>query len=987
MVSVIGVQIFAMSRAATGPQLYATPATNSVAVNATIDVTVRANSGANAINSVQASLGYDPAQLQFVSIVETGPFSLVAATDTATPGRIRIARAIPAGGAPVSGDNAVLTVKLKVLAASGSAAISFDDTASLMVRGSDNTNVLTSSTGATFTIADARPSTSARMSLSPPTAAVASGSTFTVQLKENSGTTQVNSIQASIGYDPAQLQYVGMTEGSVFTTQAATDTATAGRVRLARAIPAGGGGVSGDNTIVTLTFKVLATSGTAAVTLDQASSFVVTSADNKNILTAVDNSALTVQSPSTTPTGTASLSLSPATGTFAQGSTVAVTVRANSGTAQLTTVQSVISYPQAQLEYVGVTENTVFSTIQRTKAENGVIDIIRGISGGGTPVTGTNPVVTLNFKVIGTGAAPLAFTRASAIYDNSGTGANVLDLSASQGANYTLGAVPVACTGVPTTPGTVTRTAATYTTISLSWTASTPASNCTLGGYKVFRNGTQVASVTNGATYQDTGLTAGRSYTYAIQAFDTANHLSSMSAASSQSTTPDDLAPTTPTGVTATASGSAAINLSWTTSNDLPNPGGSGVASYHVFRNNAAAPTYTVTNGTTFTDSNVTAGTTYTYTVRAVDQKGNASAPSNVVSATPVTSTTCAGSPTAPGGLVLDQTGLNSATFHWTASKPSANCTIAGYRIYQGTSLIGTVTSGTSYTATGLEPNTIYSFTVVAFDNGAHASPSSVVLSTTTAADTSAPTAPANATATLTSAGQITVSWTAATDNLQVTGYRIYRGGTIYRTVGTAQLSLIDTQVSPSTGYTYLISAIDKAGNESARTPTNPAAVTTPAAKDTQAPTAPGNLRIMARTAYSIAITWNASTDNIGVAGYHIYRDGVFLADSTSLSYTDKGLQSSTRYTYTVRAFDADANVSSLSSALQVDTLLPIGNPKAADLNGDGRVTVYDLAILLRSWWNELRGYPTNGKGDLNNDGRVNVYDFLILVRNWGARV
>lgn len=984
LVSVAGVQLFLLSRAATGPNLYATPATNSVAVNSTVDVVVRADSGADAINTVQASLGYDPAQLQFVSITEGGPFSFVAATDTATAGRIRIARAVPAGSPPVSGDNAVVTIKLKVLAASGSAAISFDDTSSLLVRESDSTNVLAGSTGATITVEGGQTGASARLSLAPVAVTAASGSTFTVALKENSGTAQVNSVQASIGYDPAKLQYVSMTEGSVFTTVAATDTATAGRVRLARAIPAGGGGVSGENAIVTLTFRVLATSGTAPLTLDQASSFVVTSTDNKNILTAVDNSTLTVQGSSTSQP--ASLSLNPPTGTFAPGSTVAVTIRANGGTAQLTTVQAVVGYPQTQLEFVSATENSVFSTIQRTRAINGTVDIIRGIPGGAAPVTGTNPVVTLNFRVIGTGTANLAFTSGSAVFDNSGTGSNVLDLAASQGASYTLGSAPSNCTGAPTTPGAVTRTGATYTTISLSWTASTAGSNCTLAGYKVFRDGTQVANVTNGTTYQDSGLTSGSSYTYAVQAYDTADHISVLSPASSHSTNPDDQAPTTPGGVTAVASGSATINIAWTASNDLPNPGGSGVDGYQIYRNNSTTPTYTVTDGTSFADSNVTAGTTYTYTVRAVDQKGNVSAPSNVVSATPVVNPNCQGSPSAPTGLAIDSTTLTSVTFHWEPSTPSADCAVAGYRIFSGTNLVGTVTDGTSFSATALEPNTVYAFTVVAFDDGAHASQASTVLSVTTPADTDAPTAPGSATATVSSAGQVTLSWTAATDNLGVTGYRIYRNGTVYRNVGTTQLSLIDSQVSPDTDYSYQVSALDRAGNEGARTSTVPAIIHTPVSQDTQVPTAPTSLRVLARTMSSISISWNAATDNVAVTGYHVYRDGVFLADSTTLSYTDSNLQARTGYTYTVRAFDASGNVSPASPALQTETLTPVDNPRVADINADGLVNVRDLSVLLYSWHLERKTGTSTGKGDLNGDGTVDVADLLILVHHFGAR-
>lgn len=89
---------------------------------------------------------------------------------------------------------------------------------------------------------------------------------------------------------------------------------------------------------------------------------------------------------------------------------------------------------------------------------------------------------------------------------------------------------------------------------------------------------------------------------------------------------------------------------------------------------------------------------------------------------------------------------------------------------------------------------------------------------------------------------------------------------------------------------------------------------------DTQAPTAPTGVTATAKTSGSISLSWTASTDNTGVTGYDVFRDGVKVGSSTTTSYTDSGLSASTAYSYTVKAKDAAGNVSAASSALSATT-------------------------------------------------------------------
>jgi len=80
-------------------------------------------------------------------------------------------------------------------------------------------------------------------------------------------------------------------------------------------------------------------------------------------------------------------------------------------------------------------------------------------------------------------------------------------------------------------------------------------------------------------------------------------------------------------------------------------------------------------------------------------------------------------------------------------------------------------------------------------------------------ADTTAPSVPMGLTATAVSTGQINLSWTASTDNVGVTGYKVYRGGVFLKQV--ASISASDIGLSPATQYCYTVSAVDAAGNES----------------------------------------------------------------------------------------------------------------------------------------------------------------------------
>lgn len=97
-------------------------------------------------------------------------------------------------------------------------------------------------------------------------------------------------------------------------------------------------------------------------------------------------------------------------------------------------------------------------------------------------------------------------------------------------------------------------------------------------------------------------------------------------------------------------------------------------------------------------------------------------------------------------------------------------------------------------------------------------------------------------------------------------------------------------------------------------------AVGTGGGGDTTAPSAPTGLASPSHTSNSVALSWAASTDNVGVSGYQVFRGGTQVGTPSGTSYTDTGLSASTAYTYTVKARDAAGNVSAASAPLTVTT-------------------------------------------------------------------
>jgi chitodextrinase len=454
----------------------------------------------------------------------------------------------------------------------------------------------------------------------------------------------------------------------------------------------------------------------------------------------------------------------------------------------------------------------------------------------------------------------------------------------------------------PSVPGPVTGAPMSSTQIEVQWGRSTD--NVKVVAYKVFRNATEIAQATT-PFYSDTGLTPGTSYSYSVSAVDNSGNVSARSVPAIIMTSPRDARPpSVPADVSAVA-GRDIVYLSWTPSSD-----NIACVGYHIFRNGAKIGSGA---SSSYQDTTVKASTTYTYTIAGFDAAGNVSQLSAPVTVT-TPDTLPPSAPGTPAGVPVSTTQVRIS---WSAA--SDNIAIAGYRIFRNG--VHLVSWGlTQYMDTGLSPATAYTYTVVAVDSSGNESAASAPCTVSTQApDTQPPTAPAITAIAALSTSQVNLAWSASTDDGAVVSYGVFRDGVqIGSTPGTG---FANTGLTAGTTYAYAVRAVDAAGNVSALSP--PVTVKTLPPPDTTPPTIPAIESATAVSETQIVLKWSAATDNTRVGGYYIYRNGVKVGGTGLTSWMDSALASATTYSYTVAAVDASGNISPRSAAVTTTTLAP----------------------------------------------------------------
>lgn len=472
----------------------------------------------------------------------------------------------------------------------------------------------------------------------------------------------------------------------------------------------------------------------------------------------------------------------------------------------------------------------------------------------------------------------------------------------------------------PSAPENLVATQVQSTSLTLKWGISTD--NVGVVGYNIYINGTKLSSSTTNSKSLK-GLREGVTYNFYVKAIDAAGNESKESniarVVMPKPGDADTQAPTPPKNLVAGNIQKTSADLIWGEANDNV-----AVVNYKIYINGSA--TFTSTS-TSYSLKGLKEGTTYSVYVTALDAKGNESQPSNIVSVkttgntAPTPDTT---PPSVPLNLQVSNVSSASADLTWSAS--SDNVGVIKYEIYlQNTKKGETISTATSLSL--LLPSTAYTAYVVALDAAGNKSGSSNLVSFTTlgggptGGDTVPPSVPLTLTYSNVQSTSLDLSWTAATDNVGVVGYKIYEDGAYSTVTSLTNIKLTNRQ--PKKRYSYKVSAIDAAGNESEKS--NLVTVSTPeAGADIVKPTRPLSLNVTDVTSAAAKLTWVASTDNVGVANYKVYVDSKLIGTEASTTKTLTGLASGKHSVY-VAALDAAGNESEPSNTVYFDTTKPGG--------------------------------------------------------------
>jgi chitodextrinase len=215
----------------------------------------------------------------------------------------------------------------------------------------------------------------------------------------------------------------------------------------------------------------------------------------------------------------------------------------------------------------------------------------------------------------------------------------------------------------------------------------------------------------------------------------------------------------------------------------------------------------------------------------------------------------------------------------------------------------------------------------------------------------------------------VSLAWTGPSDNggSPVTGYRIYRGTTrgaetLLTSTGAGVTGYTDGSTSYGTTYYYEVSALNGPGES----PRSNELGATPVPPDTTPPSTPSNLRIAATGTSQLILEWTSSTDNVGVTGYRVYRDGALVTAAAMPVFLDSGLAAGSTHTYVVRAVDAAGNQSQSSTGASGKTSQPKGKPST--LSG---VVVSDVGTPLA---NAVVAISGSGKPPKSTTGTNGVW-------------
>jgi hypothetical protein len=390
------------------------------------------------------------------------------------------------------------------------------------------------------------------------------------------------------------------------------------------------------------------------------------------------------------------------------------------------------------------------------------------------------------------------------------------------------------------------------------------------------------------STYQDAALTPGNSLTDPGSGITIETDAVAPDSATVTITMPSaGQAPSAPGNVTAAVAGSN-VDVSWQAATD-----DGSIAHYKVYRSGTLLAT--LGPGTLSYQDTPPTGQAFVYAVAAVDDSAiqgqpGASQAVSVGDATP---------PSIPTGVQATVAG-HSIDVAWVPSVDDVG--VDHYLVFRDGVLLGSPT-GTSFTDASPGIGQLEGYAVRAVDDSGNESAASGT-ATATVPDTTPPTAPGmlHAVTHRTPLG-VTLTWQASTDDVAVTGYRIWRDGVLQATVETTTYTDGWTETYPS--VIYAVAAVDEVGHESEHS----SVVAYAPPPDTTPPTAPSPVRVTAARSGHVVVSWGAGHDDLGVVRYEVvYRGRVLLPTTKRTAVLHIHGRHGARLMVGVRAVDAAGN-------------------------------------------------------------------------------
>ena len=427
----------------------------------------------------------------------------------------------------------------------------------------------------------------------------------------------------------------------------------------------------------------------------------------------------------------------------------------------------------------------------------------------------------------------------------------------------------------------------------------------------------------------------------------------------------DIIPPSAPTDVNVSDITATGAKITWTASTDNIE-----VAGYNLYYQGENAELTLINQDgvieeTEYTLTGLTPETTYQIVVEAVDEAGNI-ARARAVEVVTLEDTEA---PDAPTNVKASEITETSAKITWTAS--TDNVEVAGYNIYVDEAKINeSLVTVTEYTLTDLKAGTEYKVVVESVDTSSNTQSSEAV--TVKTVDTTKPSSPSEV-----AVGKIThnsaeVTWQESTDNVGVTGYNIYLNNKLVNTSPVTELRCELTALEAETEYQVKVEALDEAGNTSVSDPTS---FTTKTAPDNEAPTAPGGVAVSSITDNSAVVSWTASTDNVGVAGYNIYLNDnkINALPVTELQFQLTGLAAETEYQVRIEAVDGAGNTSSSGSISFATEALQTSDNEAPTVPSGVAVSGITESTAVVSWTESTDNVGVAGYNIYLNDNKVNA--------------